>query len=201
MWAVKATGSLARRNPVIKQKLASLGLCERFVPLFHQFTTTSTPLSESTDAGVKQAAFLESICWCIGNLGYPDQANQSRLGVSGAYHIICQSLALCSSFGACLHSSNSVMVVQEGLRALRSISHNHPANLKLLFEWRSPLLSYERPGHLCDLLSDFMSVYSEQSDVLQWIWFAVASLSTERHFLTTFGSLRICEFAANTITK
>lgn len=93
------------------------------------------------------------------------------------------------------------MVVQEGLRALRSISHNHPANLKLLFDWRTPLVNCERSGHLCDLLSDFMSVYSEQSDVLQWIWFAVASLSTEHNFLTTFGSLRICEFAANTINR
>lgn len=95
VWAVKATGSLARRNPVIKQQLAALGLCERFVPLFHQFTTiASATSSEATEAVARQAAFLESICWCIGNLGYPDQANQSRLGVSGAYNIIWLSAAL-----------------------------------------------------------------------------------------------------------
>lgn len=32
--------------------------------------------------------FAESVCWAIGNLAFPDDTNQSRLGVAGAGDIV-----------------------------------------------------------------------------------------------------------------
>ena len=225
VWAIRAVGSMARRNSANKERLARLGTCEKLLPLFHSFVGADLTQKEQDDV-------LESLCWCIGNLGSPDESNQTLLGQQGVHHIVGYALLVNSSLVSLITSTEdkivsgngsskkagsrsvSVLVVQEALRALRSLCHNHSANLQLFFEWRwSPSSSSSSSNvevnltdsgsgvQLCEVLADLLLSSRERSEVLQWSGYAIASLSMEVRFLKRLGSLRVCEYAVDSLNR
>eukprot|EP01034_Spumella_vulgaris_P023898 gene23898-30176_t len=162
VWVLKAIGSLARYHPVNKRKLGAAGISRQINMLYSRFA-------------LKSRTFSESICWAVGNLSFPDEENQSVLGSSdqelgggNACEIVSRSLS---------QHLLSAIVVQESLRAVRNLSHQHDENLSILCGLG-----------VVDIMVAVLRQYREtNSDVMQWVWYATASLAEHEGCLAEFG--------------
>lgn len=143
-WIIKAIGSLARRHPINKQRLASCNMCE-FLP------------SICSAESIANEDFAESVCWNLANISYPDEENQTILGAAGAGQVILEVFKI--------HGAHA-FVVQEASRAFHNLVEQHAVNQEIL-------TNNDASSHLMKLLRDFHN----RSEVLQWIMYALASLS------------------------
>ncbi len=153
-WALRAIGGLARRNEKNKITFANLGACELVMQLIETF-------SMEKNASVipeNEVLFCESAFWAIGNLAYPDADNQNRFG----------TLLACEKIIAILNKyiQNSVFV-RECFRAIRNLGHENDANLKRFADCGA-----------CDVIIRAIAIHFEDSDIVQWGWFAVSTLAT-----------------------
>ena len=163
MWSLRAIGGLARKNAGIKNRLANLGACELTLHLFNSF-------------GFQDATFAESFCWAVGNLAFPDEIAQGRLAASGACIAVVEALEL---------HMNIPEMAQEGFRAIRNLGHLHEANLFALSD-----------AGACDVVMRAIKIHSKTGmggGVLQWGWYAVASLSDRSENLRVFGAAGACQ--------
>ena len=206
---VRAAGSMARRSPANKVRLAQLGLCEQIVPLFRSYGGVA--LTQAAAAG-SMMGLMEALCWCIGQLGHPDRANQDRLGRAGAGEVVCAALHRAAREDAGQgevavpgFESQCLSLLEEALRALHSLARSHPRNAQLLFQWAPSDDDGDGggggDGQLCVTLTCLLRRHRARSAVLQWIWFAVGSLCADLTFLARFGQLHICELAVDALVR
>jgi hypothetical protein len=177
VWVLKAIGSLARYHGVNKRRFSSAGVFPLLSKLHVRFT-------------LADKHFSESICWAIGNLSYPDAENQTLLGDanveqnggSDACAIVIASLR---------QHLQSTIVVQEGLRAARNLSHQHDANLQALYALG-----------VVDSVVAVLDAYREvHSEVMQWVWYSVATLADHDGCLSDFGRLGICSAVVASLNR
>ncbi len=176
VWVLKATGSLARYHPVNKRKLGVAGVAGMINRLYGRFS-------------LQNRTFSESICWAVGNLSYPDEDNQTLLGSDdlqsgggNACEIVNRSLT---------QHLLSTIVVQESLRAVRNLVHQHDDNLNAMFGMG-----------VVDTMVAVLRQYREtNSDVMQWVWYATASLAEHDGCLTEFGRNGVCSAVVASINR
>lgn len=157
--AMFAIGALARKNRKNKMLLVEAGIAQLLESLTKSFSLRDLKLAES-------------ICWAIGNLSYPEQESQSVLGEHGACDMILTALNM---------HKEIVTVVQEALRALRNISHDHEENVQRLVK-----------KQVCEVLLEVMMKYRNDKEIMQWVWYAVSSLAEHEEALIRLESLEVC---------
>ena len=97
--------------------------------------------------GSRNSEASESVCWAVGNMGYPEVAGQSSLGSGGCLIVV-------RVLGDALKSHPvDAAVVQEGLRAMRSLCHLHPGNCEWLLSWE---------GDLCKVLVGLLDAFKDR---------------------------------------
>ena len=205
-------GSMARRNPANKGRLAQLGMCEKILPLYRCYGGVTLT------RGAASVSLTEALCWSIAQLGYPDRINQGRLGVAGAHEVVCEALHRISlapppppspspSTPSPSSSSSSSWeweweaLLEEALRALHGLACSHGPNALLLFHWTAQGEGGEEEGELCATLTCLLRQHRDRSAVLQWIWYAVGSLCADLTFLRRFGERDICALAVDALVR
>jgi hypothetical protein len=148
IWILKAIGSLARHHEENKNRFSNANL----------FPYLGKLVKEREGILLQDPFFAEAICWAIGNLSFPSEENQLKLGeiTPSALSIILDLLQM--------HSLNRV-VIQEGMRALRNLCQDCSPNIE-------KLITLEGLTFCMELIKLFL----KEPDVLQWIMYSLASI-------------------------
>lgn len=160
---LKLIGAIGRHHDINKERLSLCGVCELVSMILSQITTTTIEDDNQVERDKKVAnkeylendQFADAICWCIGNITYPNINNQTKLS-----SIPNSMLTLLH-----IHQSHSI-VIQEGLRGLRNLCHYHTINLS----------SFVLENDGITFLLQLIVHYQHEHTVLQWIMYILASI-------------------------
>eukprot|EP01035_Chromulina_nebulosa_P019255 gene19255-25109_t len=129
----------------------------------------------------EDVGLAESICWACGNLAYPNEDNQRLLCDIGICKVIIDILVKHIGCEQC---------TIECLRAIRNIAHNSDTALESF--------------HQSDISSPLITVlkfYTDSNAVVQWGWYALASLAEHPPIRSKLGEIDICKIAGTNHLK
>ena len=117
----------------------------------------------------------------VGNLSYPDEQNQELLCEQGACQLIVKAL------NRHIKSEQSTI---EGLRSVRNLAHNSRVSMERFQE-----------QDISTTLLKVLHIYSSSPSVMQWAWFAIASLTQSNSLIIQLGNEGICRIGGDMLAR